>query len=38
MLLEENSQDFPNRLQKQRAQILNIVFKKEMANIRDGNK
>ena len=29
MLLEENSQDFPNRIQKQRAQFLNNFLKKK---------
>ena len=29
MLLEEHSQDFPNRIQKQRAQFLNNFLKKK---------
>ena len=29
MLLEKNSQDFPNRIQKQRAQFLNNFLKKK---------
>ena len=29
MLLEEHTQDFPNRIQKQRAQFLNNFLKKK---------
>ncbi len=38
MLLEEHCQDFPNKIQKQRAQFFNNFIKNKMANTRDINR